>query len=214
MEEEKEVKEEINYIIVGDSGVGKTNLILSFIGTLIEEEEEDSQKITSYNKTLTLDDEKYNLKLWDTPGKESSRALLQTHFCKCECQLFVYDITNSSSFKKISNFIEQSKLNASKNVVRVLIGNKNDLTYERNVSMKEGQKFARHNKMIFFETSAKTGQNVKDVFINSAKIISKIKKNNSYNWENEVFGMDEVVEAKEAGKKNKTKSLCDCYSII
>ena len=213
MEEEKNVRN-LNYILVGTTSVGKTNLLLRFIYEKFEEESNETTYVYEYNKTIDLDGEKYNLKLWDASGHQRFRQLLNTYFTRYDCILFVYQIDKSSSFWDISSWLKQFETKAKKNDLKVLVGNKCDQEDLREVSIEEGRKYAKENKIEFFETSAKTGTNVNEVFMTCAKAISKKLKGEPYQFENDIIEMNETNELNETNEteeSEKNEKPCCCW---
>ena len=128
-------------------------------------------------------------------------------FEKCDAAIFVYDICNFDSFNEIPDYIERCKKNASKDILMVLVGTKLDLKEERMVSTEEGKKFAEENEMLFFETSAKTGENVEKLFAKSVKKIYKIKKKkNFYHLE---IGEKQIKIVEKENKKKDSFPVFD-----
>jgi Ras-related protein Rab-2A len=113
------------------------------------------------------------LQIWDTAGQESFRSITRSYYHGAQGVLIVYDITRRDTFECMSSWIEECQQNSdSPHVTVVLIGNKCDLTTERQVSTEEGQLFAKEKKLdIFLETSAKLAVNVEEAFLKSAHII-------------------------------------------
>ena len=165
----------LNYIIFGDSKVGKSKLLNRMNG----EEFQDN-----YNSTIgtdfrglykELDNKTYILIIVDTAGTKGFRKLVLQMAENKVCALIVYEIDKRESFENVTKWIEDLKKYAPKTISIVLIGNKCDLTEKREVSENEGREFAEKNGMLFFETSTKTGKNVEEVLNVSLALI--VKKN-------------------------------------
>ena len=103
------------------------------------------------------------LQIWDTAGQERFRTITKTYYKGAHGIILTYDVTDQNSFKNIRNWIKQIEANAQTNVCKVLVGNKCDKP-DRVVTEEEGKKLADDFNMSFFETSAKTNQNVNEVF--------------------------------------------------
>ena len=127
------------------------------------------------------------MQIWDTAGQEQFRNINQSYYKGANGILVVYDITNKESFEGLTSWLIEIEKNSSKDVYKLLIGNKNDLENERKISYNEGKEFASINGMQFFETSAKTAFKVQEAFevltkdiirtVNKEKNLSKKEKN-------------------------------------
>ena len=125
--------------------------------------------------------------------------------------MLVYDISKKESFESIQSWIDDCKSAAPETVLMVLVGNKSDLTEERKVSEEEGREFAEKNGLLFFETSAKTGENVKEVFQESTAEIAKRIKKGYYNLESGNCGIKKANVEDDVVLQNpseKDKSGC------
>ena len=195
----------INYTIAGNSLVGKTKLVERFIGGAYKEDYVARDTVEYYNKNITLNNKKYHLNLWEMTANERFITMNNNFFRKCDCALFVYQINEKDSFKSIPDWIVECENNAEKEVLKVLVGNKCDLENERQVSREEGEEFAEKNKMLFYEASAKTGNNVENVFKGIAEKFSEKIAEDNYNLENDSI---EMKKTDENNKKIKKKKSC------
>ena len=114
-------------------------------------------------KIINLEGKLIKLQIWDTAGQERFRTITKTYYKGAHGIILTYDVTDQNSFKNIRNWIKQIEANAQTNVCKVLVGNKCDKP-DRTVTEEDGQKLAQDYNMSFFETSAKTNQNVNEVF--------------------------------------------------
>uniref|UniRef100_A0A803TDH2 RAB2B, member RAS onco family n=1 Tax=Anolis carolinensis TaxID=28377 RepID=A0A803TDH2_ANOCA len=151
------------YIVIGDSGVGKSCLLLQFT---------DKRFLSSHNLTvgvefgsrmITINDKKIKLQIWDTAGQESFRSIARSYYRGAAGALLVYDITKRDTFNHLHTWLEDARKNSSSHIVIVLVGNKSDLEDQRVVQREEGEAFAREHGMVFLETSARTATNVEEV---------------------------------------------------
>ena len=131
----------------------------------------------------------YRIQIWDTAGQENFRSITRAYYKNSVCALVVYDISSRDSFNNVSTWIEDCRNNSSEKIFMVLIGNKSDLADKRQVSTEEGRELAEKYEMKFYETSAKTGENVNDIFYDSADEIAKKIDQNYYDLENDTCGI-------------------------
>ncbi|XP_016377180.1 ras-related protein Rab-37-like [Sinocyclocheilus rhinocerous] len=157
-------------ILVGDSGVGKTSLLVQFDqGKFIPGSFSATVGIGFTNKVLTVDELKVRLQIWDTAGQERFRSVTHAYYRDAQALLLLYDITSRSSFDNTRAWLTEIHEYAQDDVVIMLLGNKSDMTSARAIRREEGEKLAREYGVIFLETSAKTGLNVDEAFMTVAK---------------------------------------------
>ena len=205
----------LKYVIVGDASVGKSNLLLRYSHGQFREEYQLTIGVEFGSNNVVVDDKVYRIQIWDTAGQENFRSITRSYYKNSACALIVYDITRRVSFESLSDWIEDCKNSSPKTVVMVLVGNKCDLAQNREVNEEEGREFAEKHGMLFFETSAKTGQNVEELFKQSATLIAKKIKENYYDLENDSCGIkkgDEennvVLGNAKANEKEKKGGCC------
>jgi Ras-related protein Rab-2A len=206
----------LKYIIIGDSGVGKSNILLQYLQGKFNEEFQTTIGVEFGAKNLNLKDKIYRIQIWDTAGQEMFRSITRSYYKNSVCACVVYDITNRNSFDNIRSWIEDCKKHSPKTVFLVLIGNKNDLESSRKVSYDEGEDFAKKYGMLFYETSAKTGKNINEVFMNSCSEIAKKINNGFYDLNRDTCGIkvgfnnqESIVLDDNINKRQKEKkSLC------
>ena len=150
-------------LIIGESGVGKTCLLLRFTDDSFTANHLTTIGIDFKIKIITIENKLIKLQIWDTAGQERFRTITKTYYKGAHGIILTYDVTDQNSFKNIRNWIKQIEANAQTNVCKVLVGNKCDKP-DRVVTEEEGRKLASDFNMSFFETSAKTNQNVNEVF--------------------------------------------------
>ena len=177
------------YIIIGDSSVGKSNILLRYIHDKFNEEFQSTIGVEFGAKNIKIEDKIYRIQIWDTAGQETFRSITRAYYKNSVCACVVYDITNRNSFQNVKSWIEDCKKQSPKTVFLVLIGNKVDLEDRREVSYEEGSIYAQKNGMLFFETSAKTGKNIEEIFMNSSYEIAKRINNGFYDLTNENNGI-------------------------
>ena len=207
----------LKYVIIGDSGVGKSNILLKYIYNSFSEEFKTTVGVEFGARNIEINKAIYRIQIWDTAGQENFRSIARAYYKNSVCACIVYDITNRSSFEDIQIWIDDCTKQTAKSVLLVLVGNKSDLNDIREVSYEEGKAFAKSHNMLFFESSAKTGDNINEIFTKSVTQISKNIVNNVYNLENESCGIrvglnrDSFVLEKEnhdINNKIKKKKCC------
>ncbi|XP_036595083.1 ras-related protein Rab-26 isoform X1 [Trichosurus vulpecula] len=184
-------------MLVGDSGVGKTCLLVRFkdgaflAGTFIS-----TVGIDFRNKVLNVDGVKVKLQIWDTAGQERFRSVTHAYYRDAHALLLLYDVTNRASFDNIRAWLTEIHEYAQKDVVLMLLGNKVDSTQERVVKREDGEKLAKEYGVPFMETSAKTGLNVDLAF----KAIAKELKHRSMKMPSEPkFKLHDYVKREVRG---------------
>jgi len=166
-------KELFKYIIVGDTAVGKSCLLLQFTDKRFQSVHELTIGVEFGSRTINVNDSSVKLQIWDTAGQEKFRSITRSYYRGAAGALLVYDITRRETFDHLASWLEDCKKYSNQNITVMLIGNKADLADKRQVSYEEGEAFAKANGLTFLETSAKTAQNVEEAFLNTAKEISE-----------------------------------------
>ncbi|XP_060116944.1 ras-related protein Rab-26 [Heteronotia binoei] len=157
-------------MLVGDSGVGKTCLLVRFKdGAFLAGSFISTVGIDFRNKVLNVDGVKVKLQIWDTAGQERFRSVTHAYYRDAHALLLLYDVTNRASFDNIQAWLTEIQEYAKQDVVLMLLGNKVDSTQERVVKREDGEKLAKEYGVPFMETSAKSGLNVELAFTAIAK---------------------------------------------
>lgn len=151
-------------VFLGEQSVGKTSLITRFMYDSFDNTYQATIGIDFLSKTMYLEDRTVRLQLWDTAGQERFRSLIPSYIRDSTVAVVVYDITNGNSFQQTNKWIEDVRAERGNDVIIMLVGNKTDLADKRQVSMEDGEKKAKELNVMFIETSAKAGYNVKQLF--------------------------------------------------
>jgi Ras-related protein Rab-2A len=159
------------FIAIGDTGVGKSCLLLQFTDKRFNPEHDLTIGVEFGTKLVKINNESIKLQIWDTAGQETFRSITRSYYKNTAGALLVYDITRRDTFMHASQWLEDTKAHGCKQTAIILVGNKTDLDEMRQVTTKEGEAFAKANGILFIETSAKQAQNVEEAFMIPAKVI-------------------------------------------
>lgn len=151
-------------VFLGEQSVGKTSLITRFMYDSFDNTYQATIGIDFLSKTMYLEDRTIRLQLWDTAGQERFRSLIPSYIRDSSVAVVVYDITNANSFQQTSKWIDDVRTERGSDVIIMLVGNKTDLSEKRQVTTEEGERKAKELSVMFIETSAKAGYNVKQLF--------------------------------------------------
>jgi Ras-related protein Rab-2A len=158
--------------------VGKSCILLQFNENKFREQHEITIGAEFGTKIIELEGKFIKIQVWDTAGHEAFQSITRTYYRGAAGALLVYDITRRDTYIHLIKWLSELKENAPKDITIILIGNKNDLENERQVSYEEGENFAKENGLLFLETSAKTAHNIVEAFnLSAMKILNNIPKN-------------------------------------
>ncbi|KAL6518782.1 Ras-related protein RABB1b [Orobanche hederae] len=169
------------YIIIGDTGVGKSCLLLQFTDKRFQPVHDLTIGVEFGARMVTIERRPIKLQIWDTlptiAGQESFRSITRSYYRGAAGALLVYDITRRETFNHLASWLEDARQHANENMTIMLVGNKSDLAQRRAVSEEEGEQFAKENGLLFLEASARTAKNVEEAFTNTAsQILQKIQE--------------------------------------
>ncbi|VDL59496.1 unnamed protein product [Hymenolepis diminuta] len=164
-------------LLIGDSGVGKSCLLLRFSDDTFTDTYISTIGVDFKIRTLELDGKIVKLQIWDTAGQERFRTITSSYYRGAQGIIIVYDITDEASFTNLKTWLTEIDLYANTTVNRLLVGNKCDLASRRAVSFEDGQSRADSLSIPFLETSAKTAENVHQAFVKMATQIKESTPN-------------------------------------
>ena len=151
-------------LLLGNSNVGKSSLFLRFVDDIWNDTFVPTIGVDFKIKTFNIDEKKIKMQIWDTAGQERFKNIIASYYRGAHGILLIYDVTDKDSFKNLSNWLIEIEKNASKNVLKVLIGNKVDIEDKRVVTYSQGKEFADTYGLKYIETSAKKNLNVNEAF--------------------------------------------------
>jgi len=151
-------------IIIGDTGVGKSNILSRYLKDEFREDSKSTVGVELGTKFLKLKDMGAKLQIWDTAGQERYKSITSSYYKGSHGCFIVYDITNEKTFENVDNWFKQAQKEASKEVSIILVGNKCDLENERKISKEKGEEKAKTLNCPFFETSALSKIKIEDIF--------------------------------------------------
>jgi small GTP-binding protein len=161
-------------IIIGDSFVGKSCLTIKAAKNVFENYYTSTVGFEFFSMLYKINSKIIRLQIWDTCGQEEYRSLIQNFYRNASLAILVYSIDKRTSFENLEVWLNEIKGRGSPDVKIFLVGNKNDLSENREVSIEEGQKFYEDHKLnLFIETSAKSGENVQELFKKAAIALNK-----------------------------------------
>ena len=178
-DDESPFDEKIKIMVIGEIRVGKTSLIKKYTLKTFGGQYLTTVGIDFQEKILDIDGKKVKIQIWDTAGEERFRNIAKNYFIHANGFLIIYDISCKESFEKVKFWYDQIQSNAPEDIKYIIVGNKCDLEENREVKREEGINLSKEYKCNFFETSAKDGINVNEIFQTLADDIMKDLKKNS-----------------------------------
>ncbi|KAK2725416.1 ras-related protein Rab-35-like [Artemia franciscana] len=161
-------------LIIGDSGVGKSSLLIRFSDNVFSHNYITTIGVDFKIKTLEVNGQRVKLQIWDTAGQERFRTITSTYYRGTHGVIIVYDVTNGQTFANVKRWLLEIDQNCD-SVCKVLVGNKNDMPERKVVETEDAERFARQMKVPLFETSAKDNKNVEDMFMCITRNVLRMK---------------------------------------
>ena len=151
-------------VLVGDSFVGKTNIMSKYLNNEFHEDSKATVGVEFGSKQFNIEGHSIKAQIWDTAGQERYKAITSAYYKGAKGAFIVYDITRKNSFESIDKWINDVTSVADKKITIVLIGNKSDLEDQRQVTKEQGEDKANKLQVAFLETSAFSGENLEKAF--------------------------------------------------
>ncbi|EPT05962.1 hypothetical protein FOMPIDRAFT_1044442 [Fomitopsis schrenkii] len=158
-------------LLIGDSGVGKSCLLLRFADDTYTESYISTIGVDFKIRTIELEGKTVKLQIWDTAGQERFRTITSSYYRGAHGIIVVYDVTDNDTFTNVKQWLQEIDRYASEGVNKLLVGNKSDLTSKKVVEYSAAKEFADQLNIPFLETSAKNATNVEQAFLTMAKQI-------------------------------------------
>ena len=194
----------LKLIVIGDSGVGKTNIIKRYISNTFTIDTKSTVGVEFFTKTFKINDDILKLEIWDTAGQERYKAITSAYYRGSSGALIVYDITRIETYNNVDIWIKELNEKVEGSLKLLLIGNKSDKKDERKMSIETALHKARQLNIPLMETSAYDSTNIKKVFETILKEMYKEFKKEKVNYKKEKTNKSEGVNLEiENQKENK-----------
>ena len=188
---------EVKVVLLGDTGVGKSSLVLRFVTNSFKSYSESTIGASFMRKIMSVDGNKIKFQIWDTAGQEKYHSLAPMYYRGAAVAIVVYDITRKSSFTTLQMWIKELRQLGPEDIVIVIAANKCDLDDDREVETSTAKTYAKSVEQagsggqgaLFFETSAKEDTNVGKMFTELSRRLPKLKKNSMNNYNNKNLGV-------------------------
>ena len=197
----------LKVVIVGDSGVGKSNLIKRFTTNEFLANSKATVGVEFLSKSYKINDKIFKIEMWDTAGQERYKSITSAYYKGAKGALVVYDTTSAQSFENVDKWYNEIKEKTGKDIKLILIGNKIDLAEQKVVNTDEALAKAKTWGIPLMETSAKSAVNVKEAFHNLLKEMYLEMNKNLQNVENKNLENNNGVQL-DVNEKKEKKGCC------
>ena len=211
MTEKKDYDYLFKILILGDSFVGKTNILKRFIHNEFDSTTKETVGVEFDSKNYNFGEKTIKAQIWDTAGQERYRSVTKAYYKGAKGALLVYDISRRITFENIDNWLIDLRTNGDKDILIILIGNKSDLNSKREVSKDEAENKAEQYNIAFLETSAKNGDNIDKAFSELVEQVYNANKTSIEKIDVKVEGNNEdgiSLQKDDVDEQKKNKGCC------
>jgi len=184
-------------------GVGKSCLLHQFTDHKFVPDSPHTIGVEFGTRIIDVNSKKIKLQVWDTAGQERFRAVTKSYYRGAAGALLVYDITRRVTYNHLTSWLSDARNLTHPNTVIMLVVNKKDLEEQRDVSYQEAENFAKENDILFVESSAKTGENVEEAFLKTAKLIFQSIQDGNVDLNSEA-GVQRRTDSANSGTESQT----------
>ncbi|MCJ1323446.1 hypothetical protein MMC10_000106 [Thelotrema lepadinum] len=198
-------------VLIGDSGVGKSNLLSRFTRNEFNLDSKSTIGVEFATRSISVDGKTIKAQIWDTAGQERYRAITSAYYRGAVGALLVYDISKHPTYENVTRWLKELRDHADANIVIMLVGNKSDLRHLRAVPTDEAKQFASDNSLSFIETSALDASNVELAFQNILTEIYHIVSSKVLNDDNAAqnpIGQGKTIDMSEPQKNDNKAGKC------
>jgi len=197
----------LKILIIGESGVGKSSLLLRFTDDRFDVEMPATIGVDFKVKQMEVDGNQIKLAIWDTAGQERFRTLTPSYYRGAQGAILVYDVCNRDSFRQLDRWISELDTFTTRPVIiKMLVGNKIDQEDSRQVTRDEGQRFAKRHAMLFIEASARTREGVQIAF---EELVQKIIQTPVL-WQSEHRSQQKGFHAGDSDQQTESSGCTYC----
>ena len=211
MTEKKDYDYLFKILILGDSFVGKTNILKRFIHNEFDSTTKETVGVEFDSKNYNFGEKTIKAQIWDTAGQERYRSVTKAYYKGAKGALLVYDISRRITFENIDNWLIDLRTNGDKDILIILIGNKSDLNSKREVNKDEAETKAEQYNIAFLETSAKNGDNIDKAFTELVEQVYNANKTSIEKNDVKVEGNNEdgiSLQKDDVDEQKKNKGCC------
>ncbi|XP_055695035.1 ras-related protein Rab-18-B [Lutzomyia longipalpis] len=192
-------------LIIGESGVGKSSLLLRFVEDNFDADQSITIGVDFKTKIVNIDGVNVKLAIWDTAGQERFRTLTPSYYRDAQGAILVYDVTKKNTFQKLELWLNELEIYGTRpNMAKMVVGNKIDQP-NRDLSRDDGFKFAKKHRTLFVETSAKTSEGVRSAF---EEVVRKIMETDGL-WER-----NPASDTVNLSSDDRSQSFCTSYCSL